>query len=559
MTGEFARQLEAAQPAAGRRRWLYVAQDQLSDGIGPLATEPPEALGIVLIESSWKAAQRPYHKQKLALVLANQRHFALEQARRGVAVRYELTRLSPGAALAAVARELGELRALEPAERELGAELAPLVTDGLVTLLPHDGWLTTDEDFDRACPGEGPWRMDAFYRQVRRRTGVLMDERGKPVGGKFSFDADNRLPWKGEPAAPELPRFEPDAITREVGELIEARFARHPGRLDLAELPTTLDDAERLWAWAREHCLESFGPYEDAFSVHSESLFHTRISALLHLHRLLPARVLADTLALEGLPLSSLEGFVRQLLGWREFVHQVHRRTDGFRRLGGGPVAEADAPGDGGWSRWSGEAWSEAPAGERAAGGALPSALEASVPLPPAFWGVTSGLACLDHTVEAVLDHGYTHHIPRLMVLANIATLLGVSPRELTDWFWVTFIDAYDWVVEPNVLGMGTFAAGEVMTTKPYISGAAYIDRMGDLCSGCRFHPKKTCPLTRLYWSCLDRNADRLASNPRMRVPLASLRKRDPARRAHDARVHAHLVAELSAGRELHPGEPAEE
>lgn len=555
MTAEFARQLAAIRPAPKQRRWLLVAPDQLTDALGPLADEPAEELGIVLVESTWKAAQRPYHKQKLALVLANQRHFALEQARRGVEVRYLFTRQAPGAALREVARELGPLGALEPAERELREELAPLVADGLLELLPHGGWLTTDEDFERACPGDGPWRMDAFYREVRRRTGVLMDGRGKPVGGRFSFDGENREPWRGEPAAPAPPRFEPDAITREVGELVETRFARHPGRLDLTELPATREDAERLWAWARESCLPLFGPHEDAFSEASRSLFHTRISALLHLHRLLPARVLEDVLAME-LPLASQEGFVRQLLGWREFVRHVHRRTDGFRHLGGRAVPEAEAPGDGGWSRWSGEAWATEAAGPRAAGGALPAALDASVPLPPAYWGAPSGLRCLDHTVSEVLESGYTHHIPRLMVLANLGTLLGVSPRELTDWFWVAFIDAYDWVVEPNVLGMGTFAAGELMTTKPYISGAAYLDRMGDLCRGCRFHPKKDCPITRLYWACLDRNAERLATNPRMRVPLASLAKRDPQKREHDRRVHAHVVAELSAGRELHPGEP---
>ncbi len=558
MTAEFARQLAAIRPAPKQRRWLHVAPDQLSGELGPLATEPAAELGVVLVESTWKAAQRPYHKQKLALVLANQRHFALEQARRGVDVRYLFTGRRPGEALREVACELGGLRGLEPAERELRAELDPLVRDGLFELLPHDGWLTTEADFERACPGDGPWRMDAFYRVVRRRTGVLMDARGKPVGGKFSFDAENRRPWRGDPPAPEPPRFEPDAVTREVGELVETRFAHHPGRLDLRELPATRADAEGLWAWARERCLEHFGPHEDAFSSRSESLFHTRISALLHLHRLLPARVLRDALDIEGLPLASLEGFVRQLLGWREFVRHVHRRTDGFRRIGGEATAVAEAPGDGGWSRWSGEPWGAGDRRPRAAGGALPTALDAAVPLPPAYWGATSGLACLDRVVREVLDHGYTHHIPRLMVLANIGTLLGVSPRELTDWFWATFTDAYDWVVEPNVLGMGTFAAGEVMTTKPYISGAAYIDRMGDLCADCRFHPKKDCPLTRLYWACLDRNAERLAANPRMRVPLASLAKRDPSKRAQDARVHAHLVAELSAGRELRPGEPVE-
>lgn len=559
MTAEFLRSLAEVAPAPKQRRWLFVAPDQLNDGLGPLATETPEGLGVVLVESVWKAAQRPYHKQKLALVLANQRHFALEQARRGVDVRYVFTERSYGEALREVAEELGALRALRPAERELRAELAPLVADKLVELLDHDGWLTTEDDF-RASAGDGPpWRMDAFYRQVRRRTGLLMDERGKPLGGKFSHDADNRKPWRGEPAAPEPPRFEADAITREVGELVETRFAHHPGTLRLDELPATLADAERSWAWARSACLESFGPYEDAMSTRSSSLFHTRISALVNLHRLLPSRVLEDVVEMD-LPLGSQEGFVRQLLGWREFVRHVHAHTDGFRDLPGLDVPEAPRPGDGGFGRWRGTPWSSdvgdgevAGASAPAAGGAAPAELDAGVPLPAAYWGASSGLACLDHTVGEVLEHGYTHHIPRLMVLANIATLLGASPRELTDWFWVTFTDAYDWVVEPNVLGMGTFAAGEVMTTKPYVSGGAYLKRMGDFCEACKFDPKRDCPLTRMYWAFLGRNAERLANNPRVRVPLAALAKRDPSKRAGDHEVHRRVVAALGAGRTLRP------
>ncbi len=555
MTAEFLRLLAETPPALKQRRWLFVAPDQLNDGLGPLATEAPGDLGIVLVESSWKAAQRPYHKQKLALVLANQRHFALEQARRGVGVRYVFTDEPYGAALRAVAEEVGMLLALRPAERELRAELAPLVRDGLVELLEHDGWLTSEDDFRAAAKDGPPWRMDAFYRHVRRRTGLLMDERGKPLGGKFSHDADNRKPWRGEPEAPEPPRFEPDAVTREVGELIETRYAHHPGTLRLDELPATLDDAERSWAWARSTCLESFGPYEDAMSTRSASLFHTRISSLLNLHRLLPRRVLDDVVQME-LPLASQEGFVRQLLGWREFVRHVHAHTDGFRELPNVEVPQDSRPGDGGFGRWRGEPWPSE--GTPADGGAAPSTLAAEVPLPAAYWGEPSGLACLDHTVAEVLEHGYTHHIPRLMVLANIGTLLGVSPRELTDWFWVAFTDAYDWVVEPNVLAMGTYAAGDVMTTKPYVSGGAYLKRMGDFCGDCAFDPKRDCPLTRMYWAFLDRNAERLAGNHRVRVPLASLEKRDPQKREGDREVHRRVVAALERGEVLRPDALAE-
>jgi deoxyribodipyrimidine photolyase-related protein len=521
----FGEKLRAAAPDPAGRRWLFVPYDQLSDRVGPLSRERPRELGIVLVETRWKPAQRRYHRQKLALVLANQRHFALEQAARGVAVRYVAGEQSYAALLAPLVSELGALRTLTPAERELRADLAPLVATGGIELLPHEGWLTTRADFERATRGKR-WRMDAFYRQVRRRTGILM-ENGRPLGGKLSFDTENRRTWIGEPPAPAPPRFRRDAVKAEVADFVTESFAAHPGRVDLDALPATQRDAEALWNWAKRECLPSFGPYEDAMSTRSAGLFHTRIAPLLNNLRLLPARVVADVAALE-LPIASREGFVRQVLGWREFMRHVHEATDGFRRLPDG---------------------SEPP--RNAAGAASPSFLGAEHPLPPAFWGERSGLACLDAVVADVWRDAWSHHITRLMVLANLATLLDVSPRALTDWFWVAYLDAYDWVVEPNVLGMGSFALGDLFTTKPYVSGAAYIDRMSDYCGGCGFSPKRDCPVTPLYWAFLARHERRLAGNPRLALPLRGLARRSPKQRAADARVFARTSAALAEGREL--------
>ncbi len=514
--------------------------------MGPLSRDPRQELGVVLVESQWKAEQRPYHQQKLALLLSNQRHFALELARAGVAVRYLFSRGPYGDALRAAAEELGALSMMRPAERELRRELQPLVEEGVVTEEPHEGWLSTGEQF-RRLKGP-PWRMDAFYRQVRRERGVLVS-RGKPVGGKWSFDASNRKPWRGEPEPPTPPTLEPDAITREVADLVEQRFGHHPGAVDRKSLPATRDDAERWWRWARRSCLPHFGPYEDAMSVASKGLFHTRIAPLINLHRLLPSEILEGALALD-VPLPSKEGFVRQVLGWREFVHHVHEATDGFRDL-----AEAEPPrasaGDGGWSRWAAKDWT--PPAPPAEGGARPNVLDARVALPPAFWGQTSGLRCLDEVVSDVWSEGWSHHITRLMVLSNVATLLDIDPRELTDWFWVAYIDAYDWVVEPNVLAMGTFATGELMTTKPYVSGAAYIHRMSDYCGECAFDPRSSCPLTRLYWAFLARKKSVLQGNPRMALPLRSLAKRDGDEKKRDAETFERVVAALAAGERLTP------
>lgn len=518
----FLRELQARQPSESPRNWLYVPYDQLTDQFGPLAEEAPDSLGIVLVESTAKAAKRPYHKQKLATVLANMRHFALEQAERGVAVRHVVTDGSYAEALGPLIEELGPLRCMVPAERELREDLALLGDQGSILWLPHGGWLTTREQFDAAHARGAAWRMDRFYRKVRKDSGILM-ENGKPIGGKFSFDAENRKPWRGEPAAPALPRMEPDAVTQEVLDLVAERFASHPGTIDGATLPATREDAARMWEWARERCLPHFGPFQDAMAADSSSLFHSRISALLHLHRLVPANVLSDVLSMD-LPLAGKEGFVRQVLGWREFVRHVHEVTDGFRRKPDGRPCSAE-----------------------------PNHFDADMPLPDAFWGTASGLGCLDRVVADVWREGYGHHITRLMILSNIATLLDVSPRELTDWFWVAYTDAYDWVVEPNVLGMGTFATGDAMTTKPYVAGASYIDKMSDYCGGCRFHPKRDCPIRSLYWAFLERHRDRLSGIQRLSMPLASAAKRTPDQQQEDRQTFAWVVDALRSGRELHP------
>jgi deoxyribodipyrimidine photolyase-related protein len=538
----FLQALADLQPRRRRRRWLLVGYDQLSDRIGPLASEDPDDVGIVLIESPGKARRRPYHRQKLALLLSNLRHFALEQAARGVAVEMRVDPVGYADAAAAAARDLGPLRMLQPAEYELRTELAGLVAAGAIAILEHPGWLTTPAQFRTWCGADPPWRMDAFYRNARRDLGILMDPRGKPFGGRFSFDGENRLPWRGEPAAPVPPRFAVDEFTDEVCELVAREFVDHPGEMTPDAIAATKDDALALWHWAQRTCLPSFGPFEDAMSTRSRTLFHTQVSSLLNLHRLLPRQLIDDAVAAD-VALPSLEGFVRQILGWREFVHHVHRETEGFRQL-----APADAaPGDGGWSRWSGRPWPTATVPEL--GGAVPVPLgQGQRPLPAAYWGQPSGMRCLDEVVEQVWQTGYSHHITRLMILSNIGNLLEVSARQLTDWFWVAYTDAYDWVVEPNVLAMGTFAVGDVMTTKPYVAGAAYIDRMSDYCAHCPLDPKHSCPLPRMYWAYLDRHATRLTGNQRMVVPLAALRKRSEPQRAEDRRVFEQVSAALTSG-----------
>ncbi len=545
--GVFQSLLKRHNPDSKGRKAIVVVGDQLTDLVGPLSKLKPQETAIVMLENHAEFSRRPYHRQKIALQIGCMRQFALEQARRGVAVEYRVHKGSDAEVIEQLNRTLGPLVAMEPASYEQRAVLAAAVKSKALSYVGNETFLTTDADFGQSQKPNA-FRMDAFYQHVRKQTGVLM-EKGKPVGGKFSFDVDNRKRWNGSPAAPTPLRFAVDDVMREVGQLVETRFVEHPGTLSLETIASTQAQAQAVWKWAREQCLEHFGPFEDAMSVHSKQLFHTGVSALMNLSRLLPKQLIADA-EKSTAPLASREGFIRQILGWREFVRHVHVATDGFRKIDN--VSISKSPGDAGYQRWSNTPWSSS-ALPSADGGAAPNHLEANVPLPPAFWGKPSGLNCLDTVVRDVWADAYGHHITRLMVLSNLATLLGLSPRELTDWFWVAYADAHDWVVEPNVLGMGTYSCGPVMTTKPYVSGAAYINKMSDYCQGCRFDPKKNCPVTQWYWAFLNRHAEGLRRNPRMAVPVSSAMKRSDAQKSADAASLENAVSVLSKGKRLEP------
>jgi deoxyribodipyrimidine photolyase-related protein len=516
--GSFFEQIAEHAPTAteaGARRWVYVPYDRLHDGVGPLAETQPEDAVLVFMESQAKGTRRPYHKKKLTLVLSAMRHFALEQAERGCRVVYGASAESFGEGWLTWQQRWGwdELVVNRPAERELRVDLEAACAEGLRLRFVEDtAWLSTREDFEGAFAkrtaakaGQRTYLMDTFYRAMRQKSGILM-ERGKPVGGKFSYDAENRLPWRNELPVPVRPSFAPDAITREVMAMVDERHPDTFGSLAGFDLAVTRGDAEAVWAFALERCLPYFGPWEDAMSSAHPDLFHSMTSPLLNLTLLRPRDVVeqvAEAYVGGAVPLASAEGFIRQVLGWREFIRHIHEATDGFRTL------QKDG---------------------------APNALQAVRKLPPAYWGTPSGMNCMDAVVRGVVADGWSHHITRLMVLSNLATLCGFSPRELTDWFWFAYIDAYDWVVEPNVLGMATFADGGLTATKPYVSGAAYIHKMSDFCGGCRLNPKQTlgagsCPFTALYWAFLERNEAVLAPLNRMAMPLATMRKRSAAER----------------------------
>ena len=527
--GAFAEALSTPKPDAADA-WVWLAYDQLNVAFLEAMDGPPK-MGVVLIESAQKAQQRPYHQQKLGVLLSNQRHFALELQALGYPVAYVLSRASYSEVIVQLHESLGELHAFRHAERTLRLEVEPLEQLGLVHIQEHPGWMTSREWFLQSVGETPPFRMDAFYRTVRQETGWLM-ENGKPVGGKYSFDAENRQPWKGEPPAPEPPMFTYDAIDREVEALVRSTFHHHPGTVNLQTLPTSRSDVEGALAFAAQ-VLHHFGPFEDAMSEHSRGLFHSRLATLVNLHRLMPQEVVAMALASDA-PLNCVEGFVRQMM-WREYVRHVHEVTDGFRSLN---LHREHAVREGVWATPNDEELH-------------PNHLRQRHVLPAAYWGTACGLRCLDASVTSVMEDGWTHHIPRLMVLSNIANLLDVDPRALTDWFHAAFVDAYDWVVEPNVLGMGTFALGNAMMTKPYVAGAAYINKMSDHCKSCRFDPKKNCPITRLYWAYLERHSPSFAGNHRMAIAMKNVSRRAEQEKEVDLHTYQRVLKALLAGEEV--------
>ena len=505
--------------AARPKRWLCLLYDQLNLELNPWKDEPPESTGIILIESLSKGKSRPFHKQKLGLILANMRSFALESQSKGHPVKYIGTNSNYSEALLEL--KISLIHCLKPAELSTRKELQPLFDSGKLQQHPHTGWLTPKNWFVEELGLTPPFRMDKFYRRFRKETGILMDGKA-PVGGKYSFDSENRMTWKGQPIAPEEPTFEVTDLDREVEELVNTVFSDNPGKIDLSKIPTNHSQALEALDFAMLH-LPNFGPYEDAMSTQSKGLFHSRLASLVNIHRIMPAYLLESVLRTPA-PMNSTEGFVRQLI-WREYVKHVHDITDGFENITVNRTLTEVRD-----AMWYGGGFSAPLPGKNR----HPNHLTQENNLPMAYWNADSGFNCLDTVVGSVIEDGWTHHIPRLMVLGNIASLLDVNPRQLTDWFHAAFIDAYDWVVEPNVLGMGTFALGESMMTKPYISGAAYINRMSDYCKECQYDPKKNCPITNLYWDFISRHSESFNGNHRMAIPLRNSLRRDEEKKNFD-------------------------
>lgn len=446
-------------------------------------------------------------KPRTAMFLAAMRHFALALHAAGRPLHY--TRLdAPGNRGSLGAQLQSDIERLRPAQlvmtapgdwRVLQAIKAVADANGLPLDVREDRhFFTSIREFAAHAKGRKSLRMEYFYREQRKRHGVLMEGAGQsdePIGGQWNFDADNREAFgaAGPGAVPPRTRFEPDAVTRDVIALVNTRFAQHPGRLDGFAWPVTRAQAlQSLQAFIQER-LPLFGRYQDAMWPGDPWLYHAHLSTALNLKLLSPREVVAAAEAAHKgghAPLASVEGFIRQILGWREYVRGIY--------------------------------WTQMPEYlER-------NALGAQEDLPAWYWTGATDMACLRDALAQTLTHGYANHIQRLMVTGLYALTLGVAPKQVHAWYLAVYVDAVEWVELPNTLGMSQYADGGVMGSKPYIATGKYIQRMSPHCKGCRYDPAQrsgdsACPFTTLYWDYLMRHEAALAKNPRMALQVKNV------------------------------------
>ncbi len=477
---------------------IWVLGDQLNhqqSALQPCADERANT-PVILIESRQWVQQRPYHRQKLVLVWSAMRHFAKELQDAGWPVTYEIAEDFATPLRSWVkAHGITELRVMQPSDRPFISLIQSLDLPCKLTLLPNNHFLWSSADFEQWASGRKTLLMEYFYREGRKQFDVLMEGK-QPAGGQWNFDKDNRKPPKGKLDTPSPLWFQPDAITRDVMEWVgQGNFSTY-GELDSFHWGVKRSHALQVLDHFVKTRLPTFGPYQDAMVTGEDTLWHALLSPYLNLGLLHPMEVIEAVehacYAYE-LDLSSVEGFIRQVLGWREYMYGLYHHVDD------------DYP-------------------QR-------NFFDHQQPLPPFFWDASQAeMNCLHQVLSQVERTSYAHHIQRLMILANFALIAGLNPQEVKSWFHAAFIDAYDWVMQPNVIGMGLFADGGILASKPYAASANYIKRMSDYCKGCRYKPDQrtgddACPFNFFYWDFLDRHRSALSQQGRMSFILKNLDK----------------------------------
>ncbi len=475
------------------------------------------------------------HKLRIAFFLSAMRHFRDELREQGLQVHYHELSSDPERelgksfteVLTSSVRELAPERLVitQPGDARVLAELRDAAASLEIPLevISDRHFFCTFAEFDGWADGKRSLVLESFYRLMRNRHGILMHGHNEPEGGRWNFDEENRDSFSATGPERSKPprRFHPDAITQEVLALVAERFAAHPGSLEHFELPVTHAQALALLRDFVEHRLPQFGRFQDAMWPGREFLYHSRLSALLNTKLLSPRKAVeaAVTAYHDGAaPLNAVEGFVRQILGWREFVRGVY--------------------------------WRYMPDYQER------NALRADREVPGFFWNGETDMACVRDAMQSVIEHGYAHHIQRLMVLGLFSQLLGVHPRKFHEWHMAMYIDAIDWVSLPNALGMSQWGDGGLVGTKPYCASGNYIKRMSGYCRECRYEPRhatgaNACPFTTLYWDFLARHCETFSDNRRMAMQLRNL-ERKSAEELEAIRAQARsLTARVTRGERI--------
>ncbi len=524
---------EATAIPAQVRHLVLVLGDQLDAQSTALHDFDPKQDVVWMAEAAEESTHVWSAKQRIVVFLSAMRHFAQTLRAQGLPLVY--TRLDDAQNRGTLALELGRAIAqLSPKAlvltapgdwRVLQSLRAAAATHSLTLDLRDDShFFSTVREFAAHAKGRKQLRLEYWYREMRHKHGILMEGKD-PVGGQWNFDADNRESFgkTGPVNVPSPTRFEPDSITQEVIALVQTQFASHPGTLDSFAWPVTRAQALVALQVFVEKRLALFGVYEDAMWAGEAWLYHSHLSCALNLKLLNPREVVQAAQAAfhaGTAPLAAVEGFIRQILGWREYVRGVY--------------------------------WTQMP--EYLEG----NALQAQAELPDWYWTGNTDMACLKDAITQTLKHGYAHHIQRLMVTGLYALLLGVKPKAVHRWYLSVYVDAVEWVELPNTLGMSQFGDGGLMASKPYIASGKYIQRMSNHCKGCPYDPAlsvgpKACPFTTLYWDFLNRHAQLLQKNPRMGMQLRNMERLDaPTRDAISAQAAAHRQAQAGTTGQPH-------
>jgi deoxyribodipyrimidine photolyase-related protein len=486
----------------------FVLGDQLSRQLSSLADADPQNDVIFMAEVMDEATSVRHHKKKIAFLFSAMRHFAEELRKDGYTVDYlaldgennpgdfggalkrAVERHSPCRVVMTEPSEWRVLQAAHDWREELDVDL-DIRADGRF-LASHEDFVSWATDKDGGQPKT--LRMEYFYREMRRRTGYLMDD-GEPAGGEWNYDSENRKALPDDVDIPVRPRFEPDEVTTEVMDLVAERFPKHFGDIEPFDYPVTRADAVSYLEWSIDEALPGFGDWQDAMHEGEPLLFHSHLSALINCGLLDPRECCerAEKAYRKGdAPLNAVEGFIRQIIGWREFIRGVY--------------------------------WLKMP------DYADVNALSARRSLPAFFWTGDTGMNCLAQSISETRTNAYAHHIQRLMVIGNFCLLAGIDPREVQEWFLIVYFDAYEWVEMPNVVGMALFADGGFLASKPYAASGSYINKMSNYCGSCRYSVKQkngenACPFNYLYWNFLKENQKLLKSNHRMGLIMGQLGK----------------------------------